>query len=451
MMAAETTALSPTLARALIRSLSRGTAVSEGARFIHVGQRAWLDAQLEMLNEVAEDRHSETKFVRGAYGAGKSHFLSVVQDFARERNWVTSHVECKLDQVEIDRFETLYPKIAEKLLMADLGSGSTPGRPEPPADPMRHLSERWARAVLRKAGVREEALSRPFDADERVYGYFQNRLLRSALPVQFVQALMGFTRATLAGDHDTTAAICAWLRGVPDNLSLPAVYLANPKTFNKGARPAVIRPIGKGTVHEVMRGLLWLIRDAGYSGLVLCIDEVEELARLGTQKRQDQALQALREFVDHAGGEGSYDSLCMYLAATPEMFESPRFFLRYDALATRIQSFSPRLNWRGPVIDLERTPLNRSEMIDVADAIARVHATAYATSSTVHAPPSLVAKIVDSVLGSRFRLAKPRLLARVLVDELEKMRQEGTAYRPTDDLTALTAKAAAAVMASQTA
>src|SRR5580658_8109831 len=92
--------LSPSLARALVRSLTRGTAVAEGARFINVGQDDWLAAQQELLDEVAEDGHSETKFVRGAYGSGKSHFLSVVQDHARDRNWVTAHVECKVDRVE---------------------------------------------------------------------------------------------------------------------------------------------------------------------------------------------------------------------------------------------------------------------------------------------------------------------------------------------------------------
>src|SRR5262245_34058567 len=91
--------LTPELARALLRSLARGTAISAGARFINVGQERWLAAQLELLDEVSKDGHSETKFVRGAYGSGKSHFLSVVQDHARELNWVTSHVECKLDHV----------------------------------------------------------------------------------------------------------------------------------------------------------------------------------------------------------------------------------------------------------------------------------------------------------------------------------------------------------------
>ena len=78
---------SPRLARALIRSLSRGTTIPGGARYTHVGHAKWLDAQQELLTELAEDGHSETKFVRGAYGAGKSHFLAVMQDQARAAGW----------------------------------------------------------------------------------------------------------------------------------------------------------------------------------------------------------------------------------------------------------------------------------------------------------------------------------------------------------------------------
>jgi len=445
----ESRPLTPPLARALIRSLSRGTAVAQGARFIHVGQREWLAAQLEMLSEVAEDGHSETKFVRGAYGAGKSHFLSVVQDFARERNWVTSHVECKVDEVEIDRFETLYPKIAEKLSMADLADVHDVNRPNPAIDPIRHLLERWTNQVLRKSGVRENAISRPFDADERVYAYFQRRLLRSNLPMPFVQALMTFARASLASDHDSTASACTWLKGTANNLTVAAEYLGNPKNARPGAKATLIRAFDKGTAHDAMRGLLWLIRDAGYAGLVLCVDEVEELARLRTQKRQDQALQALREFVDHAGGEGGFQSLCMYLAATPEMFESDRYFLRYDALATRIQQLGANANWRGPVIDLEKTPLDRAEMAAVAEAIVRVYSTAYGLSLDGDMVETIVGQVIDSVMANRYRLAKPRLLARVLVDELERVRSEGAAYRSTDNMQEVAEQAAAAVLEGQ--
>jgi hypothetical protein len=76
-----------------------------------------------------------------------------------------------------------------------------------------------------------------------------------------------------------------------------------------------LKPIGKGTAQEAMKSLLWLIKSSGYVGLLLCIDEIEELAKLCNRRRQDQALQALREFVDHAGAK-SRSTLFLTRAAT---------------------------------------------------------------------------------------------------------------------------------------
>jgi hypothetical protein len=398
-----------------------------------------------MLDEVAEDGHAETKFVRGAYGAGKSHFLSVVQDFARERGWATAHIECKTDRVEIDRFETLYPRILAKLTFPPLGSGTTRAIGTS-ADPAAALLERWSRKVTRAAGIRENAVSRPFDAEQRVYGYFERELFRNSLPTQFIHAALTYCRALLEDDLRIAAAIVAWLKGGPETLRIPAKYISNPRKPAASASEVVYRPIGKATAHDAMRALLWLIHDAGYAGLALCIDEVEELARLGSQRRQDQALQALREFVDHAGGDGGYHHMCMYLAATPEMFDSENYFPRYDALATRIQPIGDSLNWRAPVIDLDRMPLTRPEMTSIAEAIVRVYGIAYGNAVSSEIATEIVTSVVAGALTSRQRLAKPRLLARMLVDEMERARSEGATYRVPVDPGAAAARAAASVL-----
>ncbi len=436
---------SPTLARALIRSLTRGTAIAQGVRYIHVGHSTWLAAQRELLAEIAEDGHSETKFVRGAYGAGKSHFLSVVQDRARADGWWTAHVECKVDRVQIDRFETLYPQIVGKLLSSDLLEAAGSGTAAEQVDPARFLLERWSKRQFKKSGIREDGISKPFDADDRLYAQFQRGLLQSSLPPDFTRALVGYARASLAGDFETMTATSGWLRGINEKIRIPAQYLRRSGPAAAGGAGIDIRAIGRGNATDVMRGLLWLIREAGYAGLVLCIDEVEELAKLGSRKRQDQALQALREYVDHAGGDGGYANLCMYLAATPDMFEDEKYFPRYDALATRIQSFSKELNWRAPVIDLDRTPLGSDEMREMALRIAAVHAAAYRTDGEQEIATHVLERIVANLLVSKLSMAKPRLLARVLVDELEKARQSSGSYAAPSDIPALLVSAAAAL------
>jgi hypothetical protein len=185
---------------------------------------------------------------------------------------------------------------------------------------------------------------------------------------------------------------------------------------------------------------LWLVRNAGHSGLLLCIDEIEELSKLRPRRRQDQALQALREHVDNTGGDTGYSRLCLYLAASPEMFVNKEYFLRYDALATRILPVGDEINWRAPVIDLDRTPLTREELRRIAERIRRVHVIAHPNGSS---SPSLpVDRFVEEVLRSRVRIGKPRLLVRVIVDELERARQSGSTYRPPADVAAAVLRAA---------
>lgn len=416
--------LSPQLARALIRSLNRGTSIARGIGHIHIGHERWLDAQRELLAEIAEDTHSDTKFVRGAYGAGKSHFLSMVQHWARQSAWVTCHVECKADGVQIDRFETLYPRIAQKLQLPVEETGT-----EHDTAGLRLVLEKWAKEQAKRAGVRDNGLTRPFDADARIYSSLEKGLLRSNLPPDFVRALSAFARAFIENDGETLTNVSNWMSGAQERALLPMRYLQKPVVGSITKGTVALRAIGKGTSKDAMRGLLWLIKSSGFTGLVLCIDEVEELAKLGSRRRMDQALQALREYVDHAGGEGGFHSLCLYLAATPEMFEGEQYFPRYDALATRIQPFGSGVNWRGAIIDLDRTPLDARQMAELAARICSVHQVAYGSRPS-DSTDRLVSDLVAQVSSARFRIARPRLLARVVVDALERARQGDAADEP---------------------
>jgi hypothetical protein len=423
--------LSSSSAKAIVRSLVRGTTIAEGVRFIHVGHEKWTAAQRELLLEIADDGHSDTKFVRGAYGAGKSHFLSVIQDIARNLGWVTSHVECKVDGVQIDRFETLYPQIVSKIALPE-GTEATADPAAASTNRLRLLLERWAHGQLKKLGIRDGVVSRPFDADARLYIHLEATLLRTNLSPDFIRAGCAFSRAQIARDFDTMRTVSDWCGGLSEKAHIPRRYLERPVMGKDSPGYVTLRPIGKGTAVDAMRGLLWLIRSAGFTGLVLCIDEIEELAKLGSRKRQDQALQALREYVDHAGGDGGFQNLCMYLAATPEMFEGEDYFPRYDALATRIQSVGPEINWRGPIIDLDRTPLDKRQLEQMAVRICKIHEAAYGTRGEDGLSRKNAETIADTVSEARFRIAKPRLLARVVVDLLERRRQGEDGGGPPD-------------------
>ena len=417
-------------ARRLVRQLGKGTTIAEGARHLHVGHAQWLDAQRELLEELEEDGGSETKFVRGTYGSGKSHFLYVVEDIARQSSWLTAHVECKADDVQIDRFETLYPALCRKLRVSI-------DNPEDDVDPISVILERWFERMCSGAGLAAHSTALPFDAAERLYAQLNRNLLRSNLPATFQKAFTAFVMAKLARQFDVVRALVDWVRGSDQRVRIDARYL-RPTLGN--AKPGAtrtfdLRPLGKGTAREALRGLLWLIRNAGHTGLVLSIDEVEELARLPQRRRRDQALQALREHVDDAGAEAGHRSLCLYLAATPEMFENQDYFPRYDALQTRIQPVGREINWRAPVIDLDRTPLSGGEMRELAFHLRDLYRIAYEARSAEPVTEELLKTFVKQVIGTTLGIAKPRLLVRLVIHELERARQLDTSYLPPGDVT----------------
>ena len=67
--------------------------------------------------------------------------------------------------------------------------------------------------------------------------------------------------------------------------------------------------------------------------------------RLPSQSARIKPYKRFGNLWTDAGGDGGYRFLCIYLAATPDMFEGPpEYFPRYDALQTRIQPLGPENN-----------------------------------------------------------------------------------------------------------
>jgi hypothetical protein len=437
------------VARSLIRSLQTGTSVLEGIKYLHVGHDGWLKAQQELLNELAEDQDSDVVFIRGSYGAGKTHFLGCVQDNALGGNWATSHIECRRDHVELDRFHTVYPRIIHKLRTAEMLSdiaekGLDPGT----LDGGRWLLDKWASSMLNKAGFSPGPVRRTMEVDERLCNLLQKQVMETNLLGDFRRALFAYARATLLGNTTIRNELTEWFKGEERRVAVPAT-LIQPQSAgvvsrngSQQAAPLTLFPIGRATSLEALRGLLWLLRTSGFSGLVLCIDEIEEIAKLSPKKRQDQSFQVLREFVDNSDGALGIRQLCTYFAATPEMFESEHYFRRYDALATRIEPVGNEINWRSPVVDLDRTPLTASQYGEISGKVREIYGLAYGWDATQSVTDDVLDSILDSVLRSRYRIAKPRLLCRVLVDELERARSLGNAYVGKRDPDTLVRKAA---------
>lgn len=148
---------------------------------------------------------------------------------------------------------------------------------------------------------------------------------------------MAFGRAHLDGDFETTASSPVrrhWLRGADSKIRIPGYYLQKARPGQNPVSPASeLHPIGKGTVHDAMRGLLWAVfmwqaTPAWFS------------ASMRWKNSLSWEIESVR--IKHFKLSGSMSitpgvtvdiRICAcILAATPEMFESEHYFPRYDAL-----------------------------------------------------------------------------------------------------------------------
>ena len=80
--------------------------------------------------------------------------------------------------------------------------------------------------------------------------------------------------------------------------------------------------------------MLLILRDSGFAGLVLVLDEVETLQRMRTDTRE-KGLNALRQWIDEIDA-GRYPGLYLVVTGTPAFFDGPQGVQRLLPLAQRL-------------------------------------------------------------------------------------------------------------------
>jgi hypothetical protein len=81
-------------------------------------------------------------------------------------------------------------------------------------------------------------------------------------------------------------------------------------------------------------GLLTILRDSGYAGLVMVLDEVETLQRMRTDTRE-KGLNALRQWIDEIDA-GRYPGLYLVVTGTPAFLTARKGVQRLAPLAQRL-------------------------------------------------------------------------------------------------------------------
>ena len=314
---------------AVIQSLRAGVVPRVGQHLIQVGRVKELEALMKDADRVA-DAGSGFRVVIGEYGSGKTFFLNLVRAIALEKKLVTMHADLNPDRrlhATGGQARSLYAELTKNL--------ATRTKPEGGALP--GVVEKF----ISQAKSEAKASGRPAEAVVREK---LNHLAEMVNGYDFAEVIAAYCQGFEEGNEQLKADAVRWLRGE--------------FTTKTDARAALgVRTIiDDASIYDQLKLLARFVRLAGYSGLMVCLDELVNLYKLSnTQARNANYEQILRILNDSL--QGSAEGLGIVLGGTPEfLLDTRRGLYSYAALQSRLaeNTFAKAgmVDYSGPVLRL---------------------------------------------------------------------------------------------------
>ena len=349
------------IARTLISSLKGGVVPRIGLPYITVGRKNEIDALLHDV-EVIADGGASFRFIVGRYGRGKSFLLQTIRNYVMEKDFVV---------VDAD----LSP---ERRLQGTKGQGlatyrelvrnmATRTRPEGGALPL--ILDRWINQVQQQV-VAESGLSltdgRLDGRVEQKIGQVIDALNEMVHGFDFARLLTLYYRSYRQGDEATKAKVIQWFRGE-----------FHTKTEARQELGVNII-ISDEDWYEYLKIFALFLKQAGYAGLLVCIDELVNIYKIPHAiTRQYNYEKILTMYNDTLQGKAHY--LGIIMGGTPQCMEDPRRGVySYEALRSRLAEghfAGEHKDLLAPVIRLQ--PLTSDEMLVLVEKLAEIHGALY--------------------------------------------------------------------------
>lgn len=388
----------------IVSALRRGTVPSSGLDALAVGIDAFGSTLTEELASVASGRGG-FKAVRGEYGTGKTFFGRWLQERARSMGFAATEVQINETETPLHRLETVYRRLVEHLGTADTASSA-----------FRSVIDGWFYAleqdVLADPGVD------PDDAAgllQRTDALMEARLSAiSKTAPAFSAVLRTYRQALASGDLSLADGLISWLAGQPN-------VAASVK------RAAAIKgDLDHFGASNFLVGLLTILRDSGFSGLVLVLDEVETLQRMRTDTRE-KGLNALRQWIDEIDA-GRYPGLYLVVTGTPAFFDGPQGVQRLAPLAQRLHvDFGTDRRFDNPrAVQIRLATFDHSALLAVGRRVRDIYAQGRAQEQRIRTLVDdsyldVLARAVAGGLGGKVGVAPRLFLKKLVADVLDRV------------------------------
>ncbi|MDQ1306329.1 MAG: hypothetical protein QG671_2161, partial [Actinomycetota bacterium] len=384
--------------RDVIDSLRRGTVPANGLDLLAVGLDRF-DAAIDDELTSAADGGAVFKAVRGEYGAGKTFFSRWLQERARRLGFATSEVQISETETPLHKLETVYRRITENLTTAEF-----------PPSAFGQIIDAWLFVLeddALTAGATEQTLpAAAADLMER-----RLEVVGRTAP-GFAAALRGYQQALVAGDVGTAAGLLAWLAGQP--------HVAAGAKRAAGVKGSLDHFGALG----FLQGLLVVLRDSGFRGLVVVLDEVETLQRVRGDVR-DKALNALRQLIDEVHS-GRFPGLYLLITGTPAFFDGTQGVQRLPPLAQRLATdFTGEPRFDNPRAIQVRLPgFTRDSLIELGVRVRDVYADGASARVPQLVDDAYIATLADAMtgrLGGKVGIAPRVFLKKFVADVLDRV------------------------------
>ncbi len=388
----------------IVGALRRGTVPSAGLDALAVGIDAFAPTLDEELTTVASG-HGGFKAVRGEYGTGKTFFARWLQERARAKGFATSEVQINETETPLHRLETIYRRLVERLGTADSNSGA-----------FRSVIDGWFFAL--EQDVLADGSVDPNDAKallERTEALMEAQLATiSKTAPAFSAVLRTYRRALADADHQLAEGLMSWLSGQPN-------VAASVK------RAAAIKgDLDHFGAANFLVGLLTILRDSGFPGLVLVLDEVETLQRMRADTRE-RGLNALRQLIDEIDA-GRYPGLYLVITGTPAFFDGAQGVQRLAPLAQRLHvDFGTDGRFDNPrAVQIRLAPFDQSSLVAVGKRVRDIYAEMQPAEIRLRSVVNdayieTLARAVVGGLGGKVGVAPRLFLKKLLADVLDRV------------------------------
>ncbi|MFO0554341.1 MAG: BREX system ATP-binding protein BrxD [Polyangiaceae bacterium] len=385
---------------AIVNALRSGLVPNVGLEHFATGLDALVSAINEDLDFVATGQ-GLSKWIRGEYGTGKTFAARYLCAKARERKFATSEVQISINDTPLHHLETVYRRLIEKLETAADGPNA-----------FQAIVEGWlyqvGDEVTRLRGISEDDPAFADATEQRLEDKLADLSKRNPA---FAQVLRAYHRATHEGDFATAQGLLAWLAGQP--------HTGRSVLSSAGVRGKVD---GQAAL-TFLSGLLQLLRQSGYAGLIVVLDEVETIQRMNAQTR-DKSLKALRQLMDMLAKE-ELPGLYVMVTGTRDFFEGYKGLKGEPALHQRVHvKFEDDTrfdNLKAPQVRL--LPFTGERLLAVGTRIRNLYPAKNPARVAERVDDAFLEALVAQVttgFGGKVALA-PRMFLRELIDVMDRV------------------------------